>query len=165
MKTQDELDAELALALEAWRQLRRVIEKVPTTELWMGYWVCTEASEHHPHSCPPGSHQPRSRMHSCGTVACAMGWAAMDSWFNDHGLEIEMDSVGEGAPVLTLPDGTRQNGFRAATAVFAADKLSLPPHTPHVSAVFTPSSYAGLTITETKAQLLENIDNILEANA
>jgi len=37
-----------------------------------------------------------SRQESCGTVACAVGWAARDKWHNGQGLSLVADTSGYG---------------------------------------------------------------------
>ncbi|MCY1464232.1 hypothetical protein D9M71_822310 [compost metagenome] len=32
---------------------------------------------------------------TCGTTACAVGWACLDPWFNDQGLMLNRDTIFE----------------------------------------------------------------------
>jgi hypothetical protein len=61
--------------ITALRQLRRVVENAPDDLLHMRNY---------------------REMSSCGTARCAAGWAAVDPWFNSHGLQAATD----GSPVI-----------------------------------------------------------------
>lgn len=60
---------------EAWLRLRAILKKVPRKRFDMGHWV--------------GSDWEGAPDLSCGTSACAAGWATTDPWFRRRGLWLD----------------------------------------------------------------------------
>ncbi len=105
---------------EAFRQLRRVVAAAPEKHFDMWCFEDTKA---------------------CGTVRCAAGWAGVDRWFMERGLQTTYGDV--------WFDGT--DGFTALTAFFGisskwADRLFLPGYDDHPV---------------TRQMVIDNIDRVL----
>lgn len=72
--------------LERCQNLIRVLEEVRNEgRLFnLGVWMTTDPAEHL-YNIPEGT---------CGTAACAIGWAAQDPWFIRRGLTLHLTSAG-----------------------------------------------------------------------
>lgn len=66
--------------IERLIQVRRVVEWAPEGRFHLGAWITDDADE----MFNIGINEP-----VCGTVCCAMGWAAQDDWFNSIGLYLD----------------------------------------------------------------------------
>ena len=66
--------------IEAMRQLQRVMREVPE-----GHFDITGVTCGAP-NIPESKDDVRLLLHTCGTTACAMGWAAADGWFRERGM-------------------------------------------------------------------------------
>ncbi len=104
---------------EAFENLVRVLEHVRDNKLQFNIeiWASAETlAEAHP------------AVGSCGTAACAIGWACRDSWFIERGLKLEQyGRLGRQVPVYY-----RRTAFEAVCAFFsitgeAADMLFYGP--------------------------------------
>jgi hypothetical protein len=60
--------------VEAWKRLRKILAKVPRERFDMNRWV--------------GADWKGAKNLSCGTSACAAGWATTDPWFRRRGLRL-----------------------------------------------------------------------------
>lgn len=80
--------------MKAFQELIRVLESIPEGQLALESWVSKMISNQ-------GKENP------CGTVACAIGWAAQDKWFNDQGFKLlspsEYNSFSGGDELDYLP--------------------------------------------------------------
>ena len=56
---------------------------------------------------------------ACGTVACAVGWAMFDPWFQEQGLTPRTNAVGKG--YMAYPVYKGHHGMDAITAFFDID--------------------------------------------
>lgn len=57
---------------EAFSNLLRVLETIPDKQFNLRNWMVT---------------------HGCNTVGCAIGWCAVDPWFNEHGLSLMQKNI------------------------------------------------------------------------
>jgi len=55
---------------------------------------------------------------SCGTTACACGYAGTTPWFTKRGFTIDVDSDGDGHPIYKNSSGKVFEGWEAVTEFF-----------------------------------------------
>lgn len=79
---------------------------------------------------------------NCGTVACAVGWACLDPWFNSQGLKLDLppNCVGSEPTYYCPNEDWEYFGFSAVAAffdihAFIAEELFLPIHYPETDRV------------------------------
>lgn len=76
METQFETKAKALRCAERLGQVVRVLEELPSIRSFdMGNWMYGKPAE-------------------CGTVGCAVGWAASDPWFQERGLTLVKNRAG-----------------------------------------------------------------------
>lgn len=75
-------------------ELIRVLKAIPEVDFDITMWKATVDD-------PEADNIPKLQdEHNCRAVACALGWAAQDSYFNNLGLKLDPDSD---LPMITVP--------------------------------------------------------------
>lgn len=83
------------------------------------------ANEEHEHEIPSA---PKVKdLHTCGTTACALGWAMTVPAFRRAGLELEGDEVFNSHEVFCLPDYWSDEGDDLWEAFFGAGNKDATP--------------------------------------
>ena len=168
MSTDNTLPTRVPAPHEILVNLQRVVLSTPPEQLWMEAWQAVPESDCHPLA---RSSVDRSAW-SCGTVACVAGHAALDGWFNEHGLRmIRLNGDdGDGLVEYTAPNGDTFVAYRALSMLMAGTKAPDGPSWEdwdgYATRLFDPETYADLydTPEELRRLVLANINMLLELN-
>lgn len=138
---------------EALRQLRRVLLVAATTPkpavgFDMGSWFVGGGPDH------KAELKDLIEMR-CGSTACALGHAALDPWFKDRGLHIELRTPDRVRPYFE-PVHANRHGMMAACHFFDLDFRD-------AEFLFEPCEYVGNSAAEiSPMQVIERVDWLLK---
>jgi hypothetical protein len=112
--------------VERMELLLDVLKHVPRERFNMEHWVEDPSSLN------------AAAEATCGTVACAAGWLAMDPRARAQGLTLRLDSIGSN--IFTTPTFNHEDSFRALASFFEITSFQ-------AENLFHPRRYDGITIT------------------
>lgn len=106
--------------------LARFMKSLPAStarKFDMGTWFEHSTDDHQPHvhGLKRGTFVQRAHMNKCGTVACALGWAATVPSFARAGLKLKVDYIGPDGHISGGVEFGKARGTEAAENFFEID--------------------------------------------